>query len=151
MGRKGAGRQQSPLFLQARQHGVHPVHIVCPLLEKGTERFLIACGVEQGFVQDSATGEQPRGIDVPHGVDHRIGGAKNIELSLIGRIHGNSSREGSVPGAAREVNWILGHKGPYWAILRDDSGFRQRNHAAGTGQREGVVVKRQLYVYIWIP
>jgi len=63
----------------------------------------------------------------------------------------NSSREGSVPGAAREVNWILGHKGPYWAILRDDGGFRQRNHAAGTGQREGVVVKRQLYVYIWIP
>jgi hypothetical protein len=53
----------------------------------------------------------------------------------------NSSREGSVPGAAREVNWILGHKGPYWAILRDDGGFRQRNHAAGTGQREGVVVK----------
>ena len=55
-----------------------------------------------------------------------------------------------MPGAAREVNWILGHKGPYWAILRDDGGFRQRNHAAGTGQREGVVVKRQLYVYIWI-
>ena len=136
---------------KGRQHGVHPVHIVCPLLEKGTERFLIAGGVEQGFVQDSAAGEQPRGIDVPHGVDHRIGGAKNIELSLIGRIHGNSSREGSVPGAAREVNWILGHKGPYWAILRDDGGFRQRNHAAGTGQREGVMVKRQLYVYIWIP
>ena len=99
MGRKGAGRQQRTLFLQARQHGVHPVHIVCPLIEKGTERFLIAGGVEQGFVQDSAAGEQPRGIDVPHGVDHRIGGAKNIELSLIGRIHGKFLTGGKCAGS----------------------------------------------------
>ena len=88
MGRKGAGRQQRALFFQACQHGIHPVHIIRPLIEEGTERFLVACGVEQGFVQDGSAGEQPRGVDVPHGVDDRIGGAKNIELSLIGRIHG---------------------------------------------------------------
>ena len=98
-GALGPGKWVGTLFLQARQHGVHPVHIVCPLLEKGTERFLIAGGVEQGFVQDSAAGEQPRGIDVPHGVDHRIGGAKNIELSLIGRIHGKFLTGGKCAGS----------------------------------------------------
>ena len=101
MGRERPGGEKRTFLFQTGEHGVHPIDVVRPLLQKGTEKALVPGGVKQRLVQDVPAREQPRGVHMTHGVDHRVGGAKNIDLSLIGRIHGEFLTRGKCAQRAR--------------------------------------------------